>query len=98
MSASTKLTTSPNYLGGCPECGGNDGYLNVGRGHVMVCATHRVRWSGGYNLFSSWEGETEDQQRAAFERVADFRVVTPLPWDGSHPDSVNERSDKGLPA
>jgi hypothetical protein len=54
---------------GCPECGESDGYLNAGKVHFGHCQTHRVYWLIGINLFSSWQGETEDQQRQAWEEA-----------------------------
>lgn len=64
-------------FGGCPECGGDDGYLNVGRDHWMFCETHRTRWLFGSNLFSSWRHETEEEWEANRRKLAEFRVVEP---------------------
>lgn len=57
------------YFGGCPECGHHDGYINIGRSHWFFCAEDRVKWLGGTNVFSSWQHETEDEQRAAYEEL-----------------------------
>ena len=67
-----------NYFGDCPVCGQNDGHLNIGRTQVMLCATHRVKWTIGVDVFSSWQDETEaDWQRNA-ETLREFREVEPL--------------------
>ena len=50
----TEITTD-EYFGGCPECGKNDGYLNVGKDHVFICDEHKTAWCAGANLFSSWQ-------------------------------------------
>jgi hypothetical protein len=56
------------YFGLCPHCHNNDGYLNVGRGHWFVCHEHKVKWLVGSNLFSSWRYQTEDEQRAIYDK------------------------------
>lgn len=52
--------TTEQSFGGCPTCGGNDGYLNVGPDHWCVCAAHKMKWPIGSNLFSDWRDESED--------------------------------------
>jgi len=49
-----KMMKVDNYFGGCPHCGGNDGYANVGRSHWFFCKAHKTSWCIGANLFSSW--------------------------------------------
>lgn len=60
---------SRHYTGhaGCPTCNGGDGMVNVGRGHLAYCLRHRVTWWIGHNLFSGWQDESEDEQRARFD-------------------------------
>ena len=43
--------TFDDYVGGCPECGGNHGYLSVGCEHWFVCHDHKTKWCVGTNLF-----------------------------------------------
>lgn len=64
-----------DVLGGCPECGRNDGHHNVGAGHWGLCHQHRTRWFIGANLFSGWREESEAEQRAQFAAVADYAKV-----------------------
>ena len=59
---SARVTTT-EYFGGCPHCGRNDGYLNIGREHWFVCHRHRAKWWVGSNLFSCWREETEETWR-----------------------------------
>ena len=33
-----------DFFGGCPECGHNDGYLNIGRCQWFLCHKHRTKW------------------------------------------------------
>ena len=56
-----------DHFGTCPECGYHDGHQNVGKSHWFICHRHHTRWNVGSNLFSSWRGETEEQQRHAYE-------------------------------
>lgn len=74
----TEPITTDEHFGGCPICGRTDGYLNVGRGHWFVCDAHKARWYAGYNLFSSWQDETEAEQRARFASVEHYREATPV--------------------
>jgi ssDNA-binding Zn-finger/Zn-ribbon topoisomerase 1 len=77
---------SSNYFGGCPECGGNDGYVNIGRGHWFVCKKHKTHWFIGSNLFSTWKDETPEEQRRAVDFMFDennnlregWRIVDPI--------------------
>ena len=68
------------YFGVCPTCHKHDGYVNVGGGHWFLCNEHRVMWFIGANLFSSWRDETEEEQRATFERLGleAFECVKPF--------------------
>jgi hypothetical protein len=49
-----------DFLGLCPNCFRNNGFLNVHKTHWTVCHEHMVRWSIGTNLFSSWRDETSE--------------------------------------
>jgi hypothetical protein len=75
----TQVTTD-EYFGGCPQCGKNDGYTNVGRSHWFLCKEHKTMWCAGSNLFSSWRYETEEEQERAYNEigVGEFTEVTPL--------------------
>ena len=87
--ADTEGQSDP-YFGVCPECGRNNGFLNVGRGHWMVCHAHRVRWCLGSNWFSCWREDTEEEWKENWRRIGDYREVPYVPVerdDGS--DRVN---------
>ena len=75
-------TQTQHYFGGCPECGDQDGYTNVGRSHWVFCIAHRTKWCIGENLFSSWSDETEAEQRLAYDAIGleGFAEVAPMPW------------------
>jgi hypothetical protein len=47
------------YFGGCPRCGGDDGFINVRRAHFFLCEQHKTAWVIGANVFSSWRDEDE---------------------------------------
>lgn len=68
-----------NYFGLCPHCHKTDGWLNIGKEHWLYCVAHRVKWTPGTNLFSSWRNETEDQQRARYEALdfGNYQEVKP---------------------
>jgi hypothetical protein len=72
--------TYDNYFGGCPNCGGSDGYANIRRGHWFYCRDHQTRWCIGTNLFSSWRDETEAEQRAWYtaNNFGAYEKVEPL--------------------
>jgi len=36
-------TQSIEAFGGCPRCGGNDGFLNLGSDHWFVCGVRRTK-------------------------------------------------------
>lgn len=67
-----------DYFGGCPECGKNDGHLNIYRDHYFVCHAHKKRWSPGSNLFSSWKDETEAEWSVNAGLLDGYDEVEPL--------------------
>ena len=75
-------TQTQHYFGGCPECGDQNGYTNVGRSHWAYCIAHKTMWCIGWNLFSSWQNETEAEQRLAYDTIglSCFTEVKPMPW------------------
>jgi hypothetical protein len=79
---------SDSYFGVCPHCKKSDGYLNVGKSHWFYCIKHKTKWCFGWNLFSSWQYETEDEQRRAYDDIGlgSFTEVMPL-----HPRTLRER-------
>jgi hypothetical protein len=70
----------PDYFGGCPRCGRNDGYVNASKAHVFICREHKVCWTIGSNIFSSWKEQTEEEQRRIWNEIGleDFTEVEPL--------------------
>lgn len=85
---SQRITTD-EYFGGCPECGQNDGYLNIGRTHVFFCETHETAWAAGSNLFSSWHDETKADWQRNEERLATYSTVEPI-----YPEPTEEERRK----
>lgn len=69
---------SVDTFGSCPECFGNDGFLNLGRNHWFVCRIHRTRWCIGSNWFGWWREETAAEWKANWEEIRDFREVEPI--------------------
>lgn len=65
------------YFGLCPECGGNDGYLNIGPNHWFICDEHNVAWCAGSNLFSGWQDESEEEHEFNRDKIAELRIVEP---------------------
>lgn len=76
------VKNSPHYFGGCPYCGDNAGYMNVGSNHWCVCDTHKTKWQIGSNLFSGWKNETEEEWKRNAYKLQNYMTVEPLPWDG----------------
>lgn len=65
-------------FGGCPECGGTSGFMNVGQAHWFVCDDHLTKWCAGFNLFSSWKDEAEDDWKRNAERLEKYEEVSPI--------------------
>ena len=66
------------FFGGCPRCGREDGYLNVGRAHWFVCHKHRTRWLRGMNLFGSWRHESKSDWTKNWKTIAAYEEVEPV--------------------
>lgn len=65
------------HFGGCPECGGNDGFINVNRVHYFVCHLHNTQWEVGQNLFSGWREETPEVWERNRQIVDSYTEVEP---------------------
>lgn len=98
MKTAAKTTTRStqqvpdDFFGGCPHCGGNDGYVNLRRTHVFLCEKHKTAWVRGDNLFSSWRQETPadwKRNRRMLTRGR-YRLVEPI----FSLDTKKERSSK----
>ena len=69
------LKAGMGAFGVCPECGSAGLYCNVYKTHFAYCGDHGFVWSPGSNLMSSWRHESEDDWRASWERIRDYRTV-----------------------
>ena len=67
-----------DYFGGCPTCGVHDGALSVGPDHWFVCHMHRVKWSGGSNVFDSWKEQDAMTFRINAVKLSRYAEVKPL--------------------
>ena len=76
--AETDTVTTDQYFGGCPHCGGNDGFLNVEREHWFMCDRHKTKWRIGENLFSSWRDEGEEVWLRNQYRLLNYMSVSPV--------------------
>ena len=65
-------------FGGCPECGGQDGYVNEGPNHWFVCLRHKVRWWLAHGVFNSWRYETEAEWKRNSELLLEYKQVEPI--------------------
>ena len=87
MSDVIQFTPKPrytDYFGGCPKCWRCDDILNVGKSHIAVCHAHKVQWSIGMNLFSSWRHETEEDWMRNADLLSGYQEVEPV----HHPEPV----------
>ena len=73
-----QLREEPGYFGGCPKCGRNDGYLNVGKSHWFVCDEHKTTWFVGSNLFSSWREQSQEVWEENARQLSEYKDVEPL--------------------
>ena len=75
----TPARHGPNPLHrGCPECGSYDGSLYIGKGNWRYCLTHRTKWMHHIDSASQagWREQTEDEQRAEYQRLDLGEYVT----------------------
>lgn len=83
----------PADWGGCPECHGNDGYLNVlgdlGMEHWFFCESHKVRWYVGTDLFCTWRDMPREALQEQAEQAKALRPVEPW-YPQTVPDLVTE--------
>jgi hypothetical protein len=76
-----KETTPRNnfdtHFGVCPACGSHDGFVNIGKNHFFVCHQHKHAWNVGWNLFSCWQEETEEDWKKNEALLNGYRFVEP---------------------
>jgi hypothetical protein len=78
LAAAVEKPTSSSYYGGCPYCGDDDGYLNIGIDHWFICDLDMTKWYMGSNVFSIDEDETEQVWEENAARLARYRKVAPV--------------------
>ena len=78
MSDIVKLPGIETKFGVCPECGLNDGYLNIVKQHWYYCERHKYKWCAGEDLFSSWQEDTEQDWQKNKHRLARYKKVKPV--------------------
>jgi hypothetical protein len=89
-----RMVTTTEYFGGCPTCGGNDGYRNLGREHWFFCAEHKVKWYVGSSLFSGWREETvEDRTRIFLQMIIQTHRATTSRFEGNFQDETREHDN-----
>jgi hypothetical protein len=69
---------NPAYFGRCPSCHGNNGFINVGRSHFVVCHEHRCFWPIGSSLFHGWMLEDEEAWERNAALLSRYSEVEPL--------------------
>lgn len=91
-------TTVPDYFGGCPRCGKNDGYLNLRRAHIFICREHKTAWCAGENLFRSWRNETPEtwERNRRVLQTENYQLVEPLYPDVLPPPPRNYRNSPAI--
>lgn len=79
-------------FGVCPICGNSNGYLNIRKDHFGVCHNHKIIWSIGYNIFSSWKDEDETIWKKNRETLEQYEFREPVyRWkDASMPESQDQ--------
>ena len=78
------VTDDDNYWGHCTVDSHENFYLNIGKGHWMVCHECKIKWFIGANLFSSWRQENRAIWIANSVMIKDYIDLTDLisnTWD-----------------
>ena len=64
-----------HYFGHCHYEKHENYYLNIGKGHWMVCDHCQVKWFIGENLFSSWKSENTAIWKANLKRIEEYSLI-----------------------
>jgi len=64
---------------------------DVPAGHWFFCTAHKTKWCIGSNLFSSWQHETEEEQRRRYYEMGfdTYQEVKPLPIEMETPHDLD---------
>jgi ssDNA-binding Zn-finger/Zn-ribbon topoisomerase 1 len=87
-----------NGFGGCPQCGGTHGYLNIGRDHWFVCDDHKTKWRVGSNLFSSWKDETDEEWASNKLHLEGYEEVRPVRTERTRSSGRQGRAEGARPS
>jgi hypothetical protein len=73
------MTREKDYFAspGCPVCDHAEGPVHIGKGHWYYCREHKLQWTVGSNLMSSWRDQTVEERRRIYDELglADFTIV-----------------------
>lgn len=84
------------WAGGCPVCcKPSTDILNIRKNHWATCHEHQVCWSVGYNLFSSWQEETEEDWTRNAQRLQGYKIVKPW-YPEPEPTKLTEKEKAEL--
>ncbi len=75
MEANHVVFDEDNYFGHCPVFEHKNYFLNIGRGHWMVCDECKITWYIGANLFSSWRYQNQAIWSVNAEKVKKYREI-----------------------
>lgn len=64
-----------DYFGNCPVCHQSNGMISIERQHWGHCQTHQTKWRVGENLFSAWKEQSELENKANEEFLANYCEV-----------------------
>ena len=70
-----KAIGNGHYFGHCPDPEHENYYLNINRGHWMVCDHCKIKWFIGENLFSSWRKEDKALWKANADKIRNYKEV-----------------------
>ena len=63
------------YWGHCPVPEHENYYLNINRGHWMICDKCKIKWFMGANLFGSWRKENKAKWGKNYKRIRHYKEV-----------------------
>ena len=66
-----------SVFGECQICNRHDGCRHIWSSHWFYCDTHRVRWSPGSNLLSTWKKQTVEEFEKNVSYLAEYCEVEP---------------------
>ena len=74
------ITQTKHRFGGCPECGGNDGFFQLHPDAWFICHMDKTSWKVSAAILCTRLEQTEYDYHQNWLALDHYHNVEPMPW------------------